>query len=63
MELRFGMSRMRFYPSKSGFLAADWAGLKDYLMTPHVTSFCPTPGRRVPPMAPMERMKLNPVAL
>ena len=22
---------MRFYPSKSGFLAADWAGLKDYL--------------------------------
>jgi hypothetical protein len=54
---------MRFYPSKSGFLAADWAGLKDYLMNPHVTSFCPTPGRRVPPMAPMERMKLNPVAL
>lgn len=26
------MSRMRFYPSKSDFLAADWAGFKDYLI-------------------------------
>jgi hypothetical protein len=60
MELRFGMSRMRFHPSKSGFLAADWAGLKDYFMNPHVTSFCPTPGRRGAPNGSYGKDEIEP---
>jgi hypothetical protein len=51
---------MRFHPSKSGFLAADWAGLKDYLMTPQVTSFCPTPGRRGAPNGSYGKDEIEP---
>ena len=37
------MSWMRFHPSKSGFLAADWAGLKDYLMNSTCDLLLPDP--------------------
>ncbi len=54
---------MRFYPSKSGFLAANWAGLKHYLMNPHVNLLLPDPRAEGAPNGSYERMKLNPVAL
>ena len=57
------MSWMRLFLSKSGFLAADWAGLKDYLMNSTRDLLLPDPRAEGAPTALMERMKLNPVAL